>query len=192
MALGIALAKHAVGKTSSAPLWSRSHAKYTQDFAKWITTSGVNDSPALGKARGSVVGCSLENPIADGNSKKRDRWRSEKSVRRYDQHARLLKEFSKLSLATREYGQLVINRMSLILEGSLPPRPPASKILACNRARFQTAQNYMEFSRTLNVRAKMVVFLLATGSKRSGCCQPKPRVSLHWGGDLGWDPVAWL
>ena len=31
-------------------------------------------------------------------------------------------------------GQLVIDRMAMILEGSLPPRPPASKIRPCNRA----------------------------------------------------------
>ena len=43
-------------------------------------------------------------------------------------HARLLTETSKLPLATREYGQLIIDRMSLILEGSLPP---AVKVLAC-------------------------------------------------------------
>ena len=43
---------------------------------------------------------------------KRGRWRSEKSVRRYEKHSRLL---TKLSDATRKYGQPVMSRMSRLL-----------------------------------------------------------------------------
>ena len=53
---------------------------------------------------------------------KRGRWRTEKSVGRYEKHA-LLRETSKLSHGTRDYGQLKIDRMSQFLEGALPPLP---------------------------------------------------------------------
>ena len=65
---------------------------------------------------------------------KRGKWRSEKSVRRCEKHARLPKETSKLSDAMRKYGQLVISRMSWLLSGALPPPPPVLTRLVHNRA----------------------------------------------------------
>ena len=60
--------------------------------------------------------------------------RSEKSVRRYEKHARLLKETTKLSVATRKYGQLVISRMARLLSGAQPLPPPVLTRLVRNRA----------------------------------------------------------
>ena len=65
---------------------------------------------------------------------KRGRWRSEKSVGRYEKHDRLLKETAKLSTATRKYGQLVISRMPQLLEGAQPPVPPVLTKLVRSRA----------------------------------------------------------
>ena len=68
---------------------------------------------------------------------KRSRWRSEKSVRRYDKHARLLKETSKLSDVTRKYGQMVMSHMSRLLSGTLPLPPPVLTRLVRNLAKLQ-------------------------------------------------------
>ena len=120
IAIGKVLTRYTAGKAATTPLWSRSQAKYAVAFAKWAETSGVHvitthpysvrhggpSSDALWRTRSLV-----EIP-------NRGRWRSEKSVRRCEKHARLLEETLKLSTATRKYGQLVICRMPQLLEGA--------------------------------------------------------------------------
>ena len=64
---------------------------------------------------------------------KRSRCRRQKSVRRYEKHARLLKETSTLSTATRKYGQLEISRMPRLLSGAQPLPPPVLTKLVRNR-----------------------------------------------------------
>ena len=119
----------------SDPVWSRSQARYAVDFAKWAETSGVNviTSHPYSVKHGGASSGALWRTRSLMEIQKRGRWRSEKSVRRFEKHARLLKETSKLSDATRRYGQLVTSRMSRLLSGALPP-PPVLIRLCRNRA----------------------------------------------------------
>ena len=84
-----------------------------------LRSESDHDSSVLYSPRRGVGGCSLEKPVLDRDSETR--------LRRYEKHARLLKETSKLHCATRDYGQLVIDRMSQFLGDALPPNPPEVK-----------------------------------------------------------------
>ena len=135
VALGKALTRYTAGKTAATQLWSRSQARYAEDFVQCAEAAGVNvitTSLLLGSSRRSVVRCALANPIVE--VQKRGRWRSEKSVRRHEEHTQLLKEISKLSDATPKCGQLVMSRMSRLLSGALSPPSPVLTRLVRNHA----------------------------------------------------------
>ena len=53
----------------------------------------------------------------------RGRWRAEQSVRKYEKHARLLKETQKLRVSTRRYGSKIDAMLSQILAGKLQKIP---------------------------------------------------------------------
>ena len=135
VALGKALTRYTAGKTdgSDTPLDPIS-GKVRRGFCQMGRDLGSergHDSSFLVSSRRSVVRCALA--IVDGNSKTRQMG-SEKSVRRYEKHAWLLKETSKLSDATRKFGQLMMSRMWRLLSGALPPPPPVLTRLVRNRA----------------------------------------------------------
>ena len=108
------------------PLWNRSQANCAVAFAKWAETSGVHviTTHPYSVCRGGASSDALWRSRSLMEIQKRGRWRSEKSVGRYEKHVRLLKETAKLSTATRKYGQLVVGRMPQLLEGAQPPLPP--------------------------------------------------------------------
>ena len=111
VALGRALTRCTAGKAATTSLWSRTQPKYAVAFAEWAETSGVNMITTTRFITEERRPMRLGEPDRRWKIQKRGRWRSEKSVRRYEKHARLLKETAKLSTATRKYGQLVISRM---------------------------------------------------------------------------------
>ena len=116
VALGKALTRYTAGKASATPPLEPISGKIRRGFCQKGRGRGSkrdHDSSSLGSSRRSVVRCALADPIADG---KQGRWRSEKSVRRYEKHARLLKEPRSCSC------------------GALPPPPPVLTRLVRNRA----------------------------------------------------------
>ena len=117
------------------PSGGRSQARYAVAFAKWAETSGVNviTTHPFSVRHGGASSDALWRTRSLMEIQKRGRWRSEKSVRRYEKHARLLKETSKLSTSTRKYGQLVISRMPRLLQGAQPPPSPVLTKLVRNR-----------------------------------------------------------
>ena len=56
--------------------------------------------------------------------KARGRWRADQSVRRYDRHARVLKEVERLPAETRAYGQNAMDHLDDLLVGRWKPPPP--------------------------------------------------------------------
>ena len=99
--LSVALGK-ALAKVVSTPLWSRSQAKYAHDFVKWAETLGasvITTHPHSVRHGGPSSDAIWENPTVGGDSKTRQMAQRQ---RRYEKHARRLKETSKLSRATRK------------------------------------------------------------------------------------------
>ena len=116
---------HSLESSDDLPLWSRSQAKYAVAFAKWAETSGVHviTTHPHSVRHGGASSDALWRTRSFMEILKRGRWRSEKSVQRYETHARLLKETAKLSTATRKYGQLVISRIPAIARRCTTPSP---------------------------------------------------------------------
>ena len=56
--------------------------------------------------------------------KARGRWRADSSVRRYEKHARVLRETERLDEATRRYGLRVSKHLAELLLGKVPPPKP--------------------------------------------------------------------
>ena len=57
--------------------------------------------------------------------KRRGRWKADSSVRRYEKHARVLREIERLPAKTVAYAQVVERRLVPILSGvEVAPRPP--------------------------------------------------------------------
>ncbi len=58
--------------------------------------------------------------------KKRGRWRSDASLRRYTKGTRVLSELKKVAPQTLTYGQLIMSNLHLIFDQLMPvPQPPA-------------------------------------------------------------------
>ena len=97
IAIGKVLTRYTAGKAATTPLWNRSQAKYAVAFAKWAETSGVHVITTHPfSVRHGGASSDLWRPRSLMQIQKRGRWRSEKSVPRN-------KETAKLSTATRKY-----------------------------------------------------------------------------------------
>ena len=99
VALGKALAKYTRWLQDPFGADHRRNTLTTSPMFRNLRSERYHYSNILSSARGSDA--LWKNQIVDRDSKTR-RWRSDKSVRRYEKHARLLKETSKLSRATRK------------------------------------------------------------------------------------------
>ena len=67
---------------------------------------------------------SLTRRRSYADRKLRGRWRTDMSVRRYDKHARLIKEVSRLTDRTRQYGAEIERGLNDLLRGTRRPPPP--------------------------------------------------------------------
>ena len=126
------LTRYTAGKAATTPLWSLSQAKCAVVFCQMGVHVIAIHSHSV--RHGGASSDALWRTRSLTKIQKRGRWRSEKSVGRYERHHRLLKETAKLSTATRKYGQLVISRMPQLLEGAQPPFPPVLTKLVRSRA----------------------------------------------------------
>ena len=79
------LTRYTGRKAATTPLWSRSQAKYAVAFAKRAETSGVHVITTV--RHGGASSDALRRTRSLIELQKRGRWRSEKSVRRYEKHA---------------------------------------------------------------------------------------------------------
>ena len=105
------------GRPKEEMLWARSQKEYSTAFAKWAEVSGVHVLAAhpYSARHGGASWDALLKRRSLQEIQARGRWRAEQSVRRYEKHARLLKETEKLPAATRKYGSKIGEILSDVL-----------------------------------------------------------------------------
>ena len=104
-----------------------------RQMGRHVRSERDQNSSTLSSARWRVIGCSLENPIVDEDSKTRQM--AQRQARQEARETRSSAEGNiEIVRTTRKYGQLMIKHMSKFFRGCLPPPPPVLRILSRNRS----------------------------------------------------------
>ncbi|CAK0887653.1 unnamed protein product, partial [Prorocentrum cordatum] len=111
------------------PLWSFDSVTFSRNFAQLVELadlSNLRPHPCMPR-RGGASDDALRNAGAL-EEMKRGRWRADSSVRRYEKPARALKQADNMTVAAREHGLLVGNRLLEIPAGLRAcPQPPNTR-----------------------------------------------------------------
>ena len=117
-------------RSDHEPLWPFSAARFRERFSWEARLSGVSQvSPDVYALRHG--GASTDAPLRTrplNEIKSRGRWRTDSSVRRYNKHARLLKQLELLPDRTKAYGAEIEGSLDAILgRRARAPAPPMAQ-----------------------------------------------------------------
>jgi len=127
--LGELLANHARCRGKANSLWEHTVALELNMFNEAVAYLGL---AALRPCRyalrhGGASHDLMSRQRSVEETKRRGRWRSDASLRRYAKETRALAELSKMPAPTRQYGELLAPMLVSVLNGARPcPQPPRS------------------------------------------------------------------
>jgi hypothetical protein len=107
-------------KDEKDALWGFDHKEYNKLFARASELAEVNTlqpHPYCLRHGGASHDSLMRRRSIEG-IQKRGRWRAPSSATRYDKHARVLKEVSKLGKRARTYGEYVFKNLNTLLAGT--------------------------------------------------------------------------
>ena len=122
----------AATRPGATPLWLTSAAEDMIIFAQAAAALGLEDIRPCryGLRHGGASDDLMTRTRSALEVKRRGRWRSDTSLRRYAKETKILAELNKMPPRTLAYGRLVLNRIQAVLEGQhlAPPKllPPPS------------------------------------------------------------------
>ena len=139
----------AAKRPEQEPVWPFDHKRFNQLFIKFSEMSGVDivtpHPYSLRHGGASHDALHQRRPLQE--IKSRGRWMADESVRRYNKHARVLKEVTRLSEETRSYGMWAMDHMNDLLDNRIVAKKPPtfhSKRLRKRHAKVESSEDDLE------------------------------------------------